>query len=175
MYLFNMEKALIVINDLKENGLIKDYAIGGGIAVIFYIEPILTYDLDIFFIPAGDSDGLLVLSSLYDYLKKQGYTPEKEHILIEGIPVQFLPVYNDLIEEAVEKAGYTSYKDTKIKVVKAEYLIAIMLQTYRPKDRERVIKFLDESDFDTEELERILLKFNLKDKFEKLMRFYNEG
>lgn len=169
-----MEKALIVINDLKENGLIKDYAVGGGIAVVFYIEPILTYDLDIFFIPAGENDGLLVLSSLYDYLKKQGYTPEKEHILIEGIPVQFLPVYNDLIEEAVKKAEYTSYKDTKIKVVKAEYLIAIMLQTYRPKDRERVIKFLDEADFDTGQLEKILLKFNLKDRFEKVKRFYSE-
>ena len=38
----------------------KAYAIGGGIAATYYIEPVLTYDLDIFFIPA--SEGLDILA-----------------------------------------------------------------------------------------------------------------
>ena len=42
-----MRKTLEVINELKEEGLIKDYVVGGGIAALFYIEPFLTYDLDI--------------------------------------------------------------------------------------------------------------------------------
>lgn len=35
---------------MTKDNYIKDYAIGGGIAAIYYIEPILTYDLDIFII-----------------------------------------------------------------------------------------------------------------------------
>ncbi|MGE5340433.1 MAG: hypothetical protein ACM3SY_03025 [Candidatus Omnitrophota bacterium] len=169
-----MEKALAVINEMTENALIKNYAIGGGIAAIFYIEPILTYDLDIFFIPGNGNDGLLVLAPLYDFLKRRGYLPEKEHIVIEGIPVQFLPVYNELIVEAVENAEITPYKSIKTRVIKAEYLIAIMLQTNRAKDKERVMKFIEDAEVDKELLETILIKFNLKEKFENLMRLYNE-
>lgn len=163
-----MEKALKVINDLLEQGIIKKYAIGGGIAAIFYMEPILTYDVDIFVVPAEENDGLLVLSSLYEYLKKKGYYPDKEHIVIEGIPVQFLPVFNELIEEAVNEAAGKKYKNINTKVIKVEYLIAIMLQTYRPKDKERVLKALSEAEIDRELLAKILEKFNLKKLFDSI-------
>ena len=163
-----MEKALKVINDLLEQGIIKKYAIGGGIAAIFYIEPILTYDVDIFVVPAEENDGLLVLSSLYEYLKKKGYYPDKEHIIIEGFPVQFLPVFNELIDEAVNEAAEKKYKGINTKVMKVEYLIAIMLQTYRPKDKERVLKALNEAEIDWKLLGKILEKFNLKKTFAKI-------
>jgi hypothetical protein len=48
-----MEKALIVIEEMTRVGIIKSYAIGGGIAATYYIEPVLTYDLDVSFIPAS--------------------------------------------------------------------------------------------------------------------------
>jgi hypothetical protein len=44
-----VEKTLKVIGGLKKNKVILDYAIGGGIAVLYYVEPLLTYDLDILF------------------------------------------------------------------------------------------------------------------------------
>ena len=47
----SMEKALLVIEEMTRLGIIKAYAIGGGIAATYYIEPVLTYDLDVFFIP----------------------------------------------------------------------------------------------------------------------------
>ena len=43
-----MEKTLAVINKLEQQGLIGRYAIGGAVAATRYIEPIQTYDLDIF-------------------------------------------------------------------------------------------------------------------------------
>lgn len=43
-----MEKTIQIINQLKEEKLILDYAIGGAIASIFYIEAATTFDLDIF-------------------------------------------------------------------------------------------------------------------------------
>jgi len=43
-----MEKTLAVLNELEENQVIERYALGGGIAVTFHAEPMLTYDLDAF-------------------------------------------------------------------------------------------------------------------------------
>src|SRR4030042_2370573 len=105
-----MEKALAVINELKNNGIIKDYAIAGGIATIFYVEPILTYDLDIFFTYETEPEGLNILKPIYEFLRERNYKEKEEHVLIEDIPVQFFPVYDALSKEAVEHAYKTTYK-----------------------------------------------------------------
>lgn len=88
-----MRQTLKVVNGLKNKGLINDYAIGGGIAALFYIEPFLTYDLDVFIISVERTDekNLIVLSPIFDYLKSKGYSWKGEHIIIEGVPVQFIP------------------------------------------------------------------------------------
>jgi len=51
------------------------------------------------------------------------------------VPVQFIPVYNDLVKNAVFNSRKVNYGRLKTNVVGLEYLIAIMLQTYRAKDR----------------------------------------
>jgi len=58
-----MEKTLKVIKELKEKKVLKDFSIGGGIAALYYIEPLLTHDLDILFIPSEDS--IDVLAPIY--------------------------------------------------------------------------------------------------------------
>ncbi|MBA7707663.1 hypothetical protein ES703_116539 [subsurface metagenome] len=109
---------------------------------------------------------------LYYRIKERGYKTYKEHIVIEGIPVQFIPVYNELIEDAVEEAVEIKYKNTKTLVIRAEHLIAIMLQTFRPKDKERVIKILDEAEINMNHLMEILQKYNLKERFEHFRGWY---
>ena len=132
------------------------------------------YDLDILFISVREKEGLITLSPIYNYFKKRGYHTKKEHIIIEGIPVQFIPAYNELVKEAVENSVETKYKKTKTKIFKPEYLIAIMLQTFRPKDRERIIKLLDEAKIDMKYLMKILHRYGLIEKFERFMRLYYE-
>jgi hypothetical protein len=167
-----LEKTLKVIEKITRQGIIKAYAIGGGIAATYYIEPMLTYDLDIFFIPA--KEGLDVLAPIYDYAKERGFSTQAESILIEGFPVQFIPAYNDLVREAVENATTLKYRDVEAKVVTAEYLAAIALQTGRAKDRERVIRLLDEAVIDRTVLGRILGSFGLVDKFKKFEKQFHE-
>lgn len=167
-----MEKALQAIEEITRLGIIKAYAIGGGIAATYYIEPVLTYDLDIFFIPAKEA--LDVLAPIYDYASKRGFSTQAESILIEGFPVQFIPAYNDLVREAVENAATLKYRDVEAKVVTAEYLAAIALQTGRAKDRERVIRLLDEAVIDRTVLGRILESFGLADKFKKFESQFHE-
>lgn len=167
-----MERALQVIEEITRQGIIKAYAIGGGIAATYYIEPVLTYDLDIFFIPA--QEGLDELAPIYEYARERGFSTQAESILIEGFPVQFIPAYNDLVREAVENAATLKYRDVEAKVVTAEYLAAIALQTGRTKDRERLIRLLDEALIDRTVLGRILESFGLADKFKKFEKPFDE-
>jgi len=169
-----MEKAIKIVNELQRRRLIKKYAIGGGIATIYYVEPILTYDLDIFFIQPEEEKEIMSISSIYDFLETKGYKPHKEHIIIEDLPVQFLPAYNELIREAIENAVEVKYKKTKTRIFRAEYLVAIMIQTSRPKDKERMIKILDEAEIEKGYLTKILRKYGLKEKFERFVRLYYE-
>jgi len=39
-------------NELVAAKLMEDWALGGALAAIYYVEPFTTYDADIFFIPA---------------------------------------------------------------------------------------------------------------------------
>ena len=170
-----MEKALRVIDQAQRDGLFTSYAVGGGIAALFYIEPIATFDLDIFIVLPEEDSRLISLSPLYSWLKKRGYMPSKEQVIIEGIPVQFIPVYNDLVKEGVLKAIDKKYGDTTARVISPEYLVAIMLQTSRPKDKERVLRFLQEADLDYNALNSILVKYSLSAVFEDLRRGSYDG
>jgi hypothetical protein len=165
-----VEKTLKLVKELKEEKVIKDFSIGGGIAALYYIEPLLTYDLDIFFIPIEDS--IDVLTPIYRYLKEKGFKAKKEHVLIEGIPVQFIPVYNDLVTEAVKNSNEVKYGRIKTRVLGLEYLIAIMLQTYRSKDRERLVKIFEEAKIDSKLLKKIIKKYGLYDKYVSFREVY---
>lgn len=166
-----MEQAIKVINDLEKEGIIKGYALGGATALIFYAEPRTTYDVDIFiFLPESKKKSLIDLNPLYKHLKKRGYHPKNEHVIIEGIPIQFIPAPGALVEEGIKTAEIKDFNGVPIKVMRIEYLLAVMLQLNRPKDRERIGGLLDEKvKFDKKILPQILLKYNLKEKWEKLI------
>jgi hypothetical protein len=165
-----VEKTLKLIKELKEKKVFKDFSIGGGIAALYYIEPLLTYDLDIFFIPMNDS--IDILAPIYQYLEEKGFKTKREHVLIEGVPVQFIPVYNDLVKEAVQYSDEVRYGRIKTKVFGLEYLIAVMLQTYRPKDRERLVKVFEEAKIELKLLKKILKKYGLYDKYVQFKEMY---
>ncbi|MBN2401626.1 MAG: hypothetical protein JXN64_04430 [Spirochaetes bacterium] len=164
-----MEKTIDVINRLLKEGLIINYAVGGGIGALFYIEPFATFHLDIFIIFPKSSGILISLSPIYNWLDQQGYKTKKEQVIIEGIPVQFIPVYNDLIRESVQNSVQKNYSGSKINVLLPEYLIAIMVQTFRSKDKERIIRMMNESEIDKKFLDKILSKYNLKSIFDSLI------
>jgi hypothetical protein len=156
-----MEKTIQVLNRMVTDKIIESYAVGGGIAALFYIEPVTTFDLDVFvFLPAQPTP-LVSLTPLYAWLTEHGYRPEKEQVVVEGVPVQFIPVYNDLVTEATRQAVTNKYGTTPVRVVTAEYLMAIMVQTYRPKDRERLVRFLEEATIDHNLLRNILERHHL--------------
>ena len=147
---------------MQKEGLFSRYAIGGGIASLFYIEPITTFDLDIFILPPESSDLIFSMSPIYTWLEKKGYISQKEQVVIEGVPVQLIPVYNELVKDAVHDSIEKKYKDTTTFVLRSEYLVAIMIQTNRSKDRERLDRFLKEAEISLSKLNDILIRYNLK-------------
>ena len=65
-----MEKVIEVLNRMQADGVFEKFAIGGGIAAIYYLEPYQTDDIDVFFLPVffGES-GLVTLEPIYSYLE----------------------------------------------------------------------------------------------------------
>ena len=160
-----MEQALKVISRMKDEGIVRDYAIGGAVALLFYAEAVLTYDLDVFCSLPESSSSLVSLAPIYEWLKAKGYPEDKEHIVIEGLPVQFIPAYNSLVEEAVKCAEERTFKDVPTRVVRIEHLIAIMIQTGRQKDKERLERLRDEIDIDESKLRPILKRHGLSHQY----------
>lgn len=161
-----MEATLQVLNELEHEGVITRYAIGGAVGAIFYMEPFLTYDLDVFVtLPQTTGSLLLTLSPIYETLRRRGYEEEGECLRIEGIPVQFLPAYNALLEEALAEARETRYAQTSTRVLRPEHLAAIMVQTGRDKDRQRFSTFMQEAELDADYLHGVLARHGLTERF----------
>jgi hypothetical protein len=162
-----MERTLQVLNELERDGVLSRYAIAGAMGATFYIEPLLTFDLDIIVVLPETKDGLLTLTSLYEVLRAKGYVEEGECVVIEGVPVQFLPVYNALLEEALRDARELPYQATSTRVLRVEHLVAICLQTGRAKDRERIRILRDQAMLDDEYLAAILRRHKLEAKWKE--------
>jgi hypothetical protein len=159
-----MKETLKVLNELETLGLYGKYAIGGAMAATFYAEPVLTYDLDIFIL-LPQSGGLAPLSPLYRKLREMGFKEKEECLEIHGTPVQFLPAFNALLEEALLEARETTYEDVPTRVVGPEHLVAICLQTGRAKDRERVRLIREEAKLDIDRLVSIVRRHKLEDRW----------
>jgi hypothetical protein len=88
-------------------------------------------------------------------------------VLIEGVPVQFLPAYNTLIEEALAEARETLYEHTRTRVLRAEHLVAIAVQTGREKDRQRVRLLTEQVPMDSDYLSGVLARHGLEAKWKQ--------
>ncbi|MFA5806629.1 MAG: hypothetical protein WC879_18515 [Melioribacteraceae bacterium] len=163
-----MKKTLQKINELMDLGIIKKYAIAGGMAQFYYIEPSVTYDLDLLVNIAEEENTLNPFAKIYEWAQSNGYPPLEEHIVIYGIPVQFLLAYNDLVKEALDKSEEIVLFDEKTYILKPEYLMAILLQTDRLSDKERFAKFLSEVDYDNNSFLEIIERFNLSGVYKRI-------
>jgi hypothetical protein len=147
-------------NGLTTAGLIEDWALGGALAAIYYVEPFTTYDADIFFTLKG-KDLAAGIPAIYAHLQSQGWQVEHEHLLIRGFPVQF-PAANGLTEEAVREAERIDYEGVPAKVFRAEHIIAIAASVGRAKDKSRIELLLQQADLDKTYLENLLQRHKLK-------------
>jgi hypothetical protein len=146
-------------NRLVAAKLIEDWALGGALAAIYYVEPFTTYGADIF-IPA-DKGLTAGIPAIYEHLQAQGWQVEREHLLLRGFPVQFLAAHG-LTEEAVRDAEQIKFEGVPAKVFRAEHIVAIAASVGRAKDKARIEQMLQQAGLDKTQLEKILQRHKLK-------------
>jgi hypothetical protein len=156
--------ALRVLNDMKQDGVVEDYAVAGAMALVFWIEPIPTFDLDVLVFLPGDEPVIVSLEPLYRWAAEHGYTTQAEHVMIEGVPVQFLPAHNQLADEAIERAETLEYEGVSVRVVRPEYLAALYLEpgARTLKRRERAAALRESGAVDRAVLDDLLRRFGLE-------------
>jgi len=153
-----MKQTLGVLNRMEAEGIIGRYAISGAFAAYYYVEPTVTEDLD-------------VLVSFAEHS-----SPGEPGIIIEGWPVQFLPVASDLDAEALARAGEIEIPiseaegTVKTRILRPEHIVAISLGVGRPKDFLRIAQFLEEEAIDRKLLSDVLGRHGLTDAWRSFCR-----
>jgi hypothetical protein len=146
-----------VIDGMRQEGLFTAHAVGGATGVLFYAEPTRTYDVNVFIIlPPDDAATLSPLDRLYRWADAENFEIAAEHVMIHGVPVQFLPAYNQLVEDAVRLARTHAYEGTTVNVVDPEHLVALALQAGGARRRERAWQLLQSGAVDVPRLRAIL-------------------
>lgn len=163
-----MREAIVALNRLVEKDVVKEYAVGGGTAALAYLEPTLTFDVDVFVV-FSDPSRLDALTPIYSILRDEfGATIDPAHpetITVCGVVIQFIEATKGLLLDACQNAKALDYEGVPVRFFSAEYLIAICLETGRPKDRQRVGMFYAEKVYDNVELQKLLSKYSLTEKW----------
>ena len=81
--------------------------------------------------------------------------------------MQFLSAFSPLLEEALAQSVDIRFKDVPTRVMRAEHLVAVMLQTGRAKDFARVLQFLEEGAVETSLLTDVLSRHELTSRWEE--------
>ena len=145
------------LNTLQADDLVRDYAIGGATAALFYAEPARTYDIDVFVVLAGSAPASLVsLERFYEWARTRGFPIDAEHILVHGVPVQFLPAHNALAESGVTTARTLDYDGVPVRVIDPEHLVALAFQAGGHKRRERAWQLIEVGAVNRQRLRELL-------------------
>jgi len=156
--------ALRAINEMKAAGVIEDYAVAGAMALVFWTEPVPTFDLDVLVFLPGTEATIVSLSPIYEWAAARGYPNRAEHVLIADVPVQFLPSHGELADEAIERAARLEYEGVPVRVVRPEYLAALYLEpgARSHKRRERAAALRESPSLDLAAFDRLVKRFGLE-------------
>lgn len=165
-----MRKAIEVIATLAARGVVKDYAITGAVAALAYVEPQSTQDLDILVSVANfdqHQSGLILMTSVESALAAMGYTQRSDvGVVVEGWPIQFIPVASDLDNESLQEAVELPIggdPPVQARVLRPEHIVAKALSVGRLKDLARVEEFVRRSAVDLKRLRAVLERHGMID------------
>jgi len=166
-----IQEVIVMLNQMERDGVIKCYAIGGAVGATFYLEPVSTLDVDVFIAFKPQQESIIVSPApIFDYLKGFGCKMEGEYIVISGWPVQFLPASEPLLGEALDNAVEVDVEGVSTRVLSAEYLAAIALQTGRAKDKARLLAFIEAKAIDVARFQEIVSRHGLTAQWQRFQQ-----
>ena len=147
--MFYFADILRLLERLKGEGVVADYAIGDAMAANFWDEAVATQDLDVVVVFKAPPSPFDPLRPIFDYLPDTIYPRRGEHIEIAGVPVQFLPAWSPLAARAVRDAyeGLYDPEDAtapRLRVMTPTHLAALWQSNagaLTPRRRERIARF----------------------------------
>ena len=161
-----MRRAIQVLNKMVKAGVIEEYALAGAVAAIIHAEPVSTKDLDVLVPLPETPGGLATLAPIHEYLNRQGYSMYGQHFILGGVPVDFLDAHDPIARDALKGAVEATAWGERVKVVRAEHLIAMALSVGRHKDFARIETLLDLAKVDKSFLARLLRRHGLVKKWD---------
>ena len=169
-----MKEVAQLLNEMLEKSIISNYAIFGAVAQMRYTEAVMTMDMDILVALPQDA-GLDILSGIHAFCRTRGYLPEGDAICVGDWPVQFIPAFSLLTEDAMLNAEPADLDDISVRVVTPAYLAIIALSVGRSKDYARILALVEEGVVGKEDIKKLSEKYDMVDawkKFEK--RFWDD-
>jgi len=157
-----MKEVAKLLNEMRAERVITEYALFGAVAQMRYTEPVATLDADVLVV-LPSAQGLGVLAPVYEFCSRKGYAPEGESVRVGAWPVQFLPVFNPLTREALEQADTTEFEGVPFRVVRADYLAVIALSVGRAKDLTRILALLEAGSVTPAEIALLAQRHGLSD------------
>jgi hypothetical protein len=146
-----MDEVAKLLNQMVDAGLISDYAVFGAVAQMRYTEAVATLDADVL-VSVPESETIDILAPLYAFCKEQGFQPEGEAIRVGDWPVQLIPAFSPLTEEATTEAETADLEGTPVRVVRADHLAVIALSVGRAKDFARILALRESGSVSNEEI-----------------------
>lgn len=168
-----MKELAHLLNEMRDAGVVLDYALFGAVAQMRYTEPVATLHADVLVaIPASES--LDVLRDIYAFCAARGWQPEGEAIRVGAWPVQFVPVFSPLTREALETAETADFEGVPLRVVRADFLAVLALSIGRAKDFARILALLESGSVTREEITRLAAEHGLAEPWRRFeARFFD--
>jgi len=168
-----MKELAQLLNEMLAAGVIENYALFGAVAQMRYTEPVATIDADLL-IAVPEKKGLDILKGVYAFCSKKGYPIEGEAIKVGAWPVQFIPAFSPLTQEAMEKAETADFEGVPLRVVRADYLAVIALSVGRPKDLTRILALIESGSIKLEEIRKLAGKFGLSEAWKRFGKKFSD-
>jgi hypothetical protein len=169
-----MKEVAELLNAMRAAGVISEYALFGAIAQMKYTEPVATLDADVL-VAMPKPKGLDVLKPIYEFCAARGYRPEGEAVRVGAWPVQFIPAFSPLTQEALEQAETADFEGVPLRVVGADYLAVIALSVGRAKDRARMVGLLESASVSRGQVARLAARHGLAEAWRRFeTRFLDE-
>lgn len=157
-----MNELAELLNAMRGVGVITEYALFGAIAQMRYTEPVATLDADVL-VAVPPPQGLDLLKPIYEFCAARGYRPEGDAVRVGAWPVQLIPVFSPLTDEALQQAETADFEGTPIRVVRADHLAVIALGAGRAKDYARILGLLESGSVSREQVAELAARHGLAD------------
>lgn len=169
-----MKQVAQLLNDMLHAGIVQNYALFGAMAQMRYTEAVATLDADVL-VAVPSPDRMDVLAGIYDYCNKLGFETQGDAIRVGAWPVQFMPAFSPLTQEAMENAEKADFDSIPFRVVRADYLAVIALSVGRGKDFARILALLESLSVTRDQIARLAAKHGLTDSWSRFESRFIDG